>query len=589
MNRKSLISPFNLSIYKEKPNLFWRAFEQQYLKMFRNIDALIDKEELSNWYIACTETIDQIINFINKSHDDIPGLLLVRGWTRSGKTTTIRVLFEKMKELLPPNIVYIYINLGVSSITSEDLERDIDTQIYTSLSWQFGDFHFPPDIALNATDTANRVRIDKLIDEGKTIIIVWDNIDQCKKRIQHDCLKLAHHKLFWMPKLKLIIPIREYTFIRARTELNISAYDYHIIRHFPPSISDLFRCRSKMSLNHIKKLSDENIMSINMDEGINITIAHGEQFLNKIIDDMLVYENQYTIECLSNFNIEQKLEILRYALMSLYLNRKIVFDALYRYYEQNQHYILLPVHRLIEGMITGAMDRCYRVYSFEDSILINIFDSGESDAYFNTLNRHHIMQIMLNNKCGMPWNEIQNILSTIGHSKSCTYNSIDELLKCGLIWSEEGDAENFPEDIHIVLPTESMNYYVNSLIYKLVYLQHMGIVTPLDEEFCKLNMWDFQDQTLTFKDRMESAIALVSQIAKDEKDEIKYSKKNTEATSIIKKYSFGRLSKNIALNILKELKAIKKSNNEEKILTKEEWETIITKIESIAYNNKAII
>ena len=139
MPRAAYITPENLIRYKKEPNLFYRAFESQYRKMFRPTDWLIDQEVLEDWYVEEVDTIRELTKFATAPAGDLPGLCILRGWTGVGKTTSVRVLFEKMQERLPKNLVYLY--LWFSTITSgvESIGRDFDRQLYTQLQKQFGD------------------------------------------------------------------------------------------------------------------------------------------------------------------------------------------------------------------------------------------------------------------------------------------------------------------------------------------------------------------------------------------------------------------------------------------------------------------
>lgn len=583
--RRAKIDPQNLVQFEEAPNIFWECFEEQFLKMFRPLDTLIEKEALDDWFVKNEETIEKIVKFVNRPNEDGPGLLIIRGLTGTGKTTTVRVLFEKLLEKLHNKLIYLYLDLSVSAISNNDLERDIDTQIYESLKKQFNDKHFRHISPDDEKDTANRKRLNQLINEGYQIVAVWDNVDQCAQDIQLASLKLAFHKLHWIKKQKIILPVREYHFSRARAEMPAATYDFEDIQHSPPFIGKVIERRGGLFVKAMKE-SHPQEKRVELDGGISVTVSDANKFLQKIIYEMKEPDILTALNSISNQNVRTQLEMLRSVLRSPYFTRKVILDILYFYYrEKASPHPMLPIHRFIEGLITCGKNNCYSVYAFNDSTIINLFDTGNflDDAYYNTLNKHHVAQMAFINQTGIDTAMIISDLESIGHPRNCTQQTIKELLSSSLLFSFQGGPEDFPSRVTQVFPTQATRYYLEKLISKLVYLQYMGLVTPLqDIQLEEIKIWKPVDKYSTFKQRMSSVKTLVTQIAKDEIAEIQYAQNHT-STAVLKRYCFGTLAKYLAKNVISEINAIKNASKKEEGMPEndEEWQEIFSPFNKI--------
>lgn len=584
-SRTAKVDQNNLELFKEVPNIFWEYFEPQFLKMFRPLDTLIDKENLNDWFIENKETIDKILKFVTQPSDDVPGLLIIRGLTGTGKTTTVRALFEKLRERLPAKIIYLYLNLSVSAIKENDLERDIDTQIHENLKKQFKNSYFRDVRADDETDTANRKRLNQLLDKGYLIVAVWDNVDQCAQDIQLASLKLAHHKLNWIKKQKIIIPVREYNFSRARAELSVATYDFNFIQHSSPSISDVIARRGGLFEKAVKESKPPD-KKIDLDGGISITLSDANKFLRSFTTEMKEPDILFALNSLSNLNVRTQLDMIRAVLRSPYFTRKVIMDIFYSFFrDENLRHSMLPIHRFIEGLITCGKDNCYSVYAFNESFLINMFDTGNflDDAYFNTLNKHHVAQMSFINQNGIDIKKMMHDLEAIGHPSLCTEQTIKEFLSCGLLFSSQGGPDDFPGRITHVSPTQSTRYYLERLISKLVYLQYMGVVTPLRKDFTnEIEIWKPTDKHSTFKQRMASVKALLLQIAMDEMMEIQKAQ-NTNHSIILHQNEFGTLAGYLATNVINEINAIKKASGVYEGMPKNEneWQEILEPFEKI--------
>ncbi len=560
MSRKAFLTRKQLHEYAEEPNAFWQAFEDQYLAMFRPLDTLIREEKVEDWFSMCDQTMKRLRQFIEKPLGAVPQLLILRGWTGSGKTTCVRVLFEKMRDTLPPHTVYLYLDASIASITVADLEHDFDSQIATGLDWQFGLSRFEGVAPSDESDMANRKRLEQLAAEGKLIVIVWDNVDQCPRDIQIKCLQLAHHKLKWIPKQKIIVPVRDYTFSRAETELTVAGYEYTSVRHSPPPTCEVLNLRVGLAQSAIDRdLVDQTRVDLG---GVAVTLAHGKEFLSKVVGDLSEQRLSQTCEQLSNGSIRFQLELARYALRSAYLTRDLVLEALRRHYVRREpDHFLVPYHRFLEGILTGGSDQCYRIFSFEDSLLINMFDAGEPDAHFNTLNRHHVAKIATHASLGVHVDEVISNLERLGHSRACTEATIREFLATGMLWSEEGAAEDFPARISKVIPTDSTRCYMTEVVHSLVYVQHMGLVTPLEDRYRKhIVAWPMGDEKTTLLQRMQSAAALLRQLSSDEAAEWEIVRGSADAQATHQEFGLGRVSAAIAGSMLNQISAIRRSS-----------------------------
>jgi len=582
MTREAYIVSEELIKYKNEPNLFYRAFELQYRKMFRSTDSLIDQEVLKDWFVEQVDTIRDLIKFVTLPVQDSPGLCILRGWTGIGKTTSVRVLFEKMQDRLPKTLVYLYLQCSTLMPSVELIDKEFNMEIYAKLEKQFGNNYFKNVSQSDETYVANTKRLNQLVSEGKTIIAVWDNVDQCSRQVQMECLRLIHSRLNRIKRLKIIVTIREYNFSRAHTELANATFDNFPITHLPLSIEQVLKVREGLSQRTMREELGDDSKPFDLGEGIQVTIGHGRRFLARIINDLCRPEISRALARLSNTNLRVQLEMAHHALKTPYITRRVALETIRKYYEQDRDEILLPYHMFIEGLLIGSSTDCYSVFSFGDSTLINMFNAGDINAYYNTLNRHHVAEIVSKITTGINVGRIEQELETLGHDKSCTSTSIKEFLSCGLVWSEEGSVEDYPSKISTILPTKATNYYIRTLQSKLIYLQHMGLVTPLEEQFrTGIRHWTMEEEEVdSFRDRMTSTKALLQQIAADEDEEINLTKKSPAALAIMQRYRFGNISGEMGKQVLKEVQAIRSSSRMP--IPENEWIDVIEGFKPIA-------
>lgn len=578
--REAYITPSQLQLYQEDPNIFWRAFEKQYRAIFHPLEYLIQKADPLKWVVNLEHTINRIIEFVDGGFEDTPGILILRGLTGSGKTTAIRVLFERMRDKLPHNLVYLYVDASISTVSVNHLESDFDAQIYVGLKGLFRDDHFEDVEAGDESDAANRKRLQQLVDEGYNVVSVWDNVDQCPRAVQRACLQLAHYKLRWLKNQRIIIPIRHYDVSLARRELAVSGYAMPvIISHSPPTVDQILRTRIGLAQEALEK---DQSTTIDVDEGISVTVADGRGFLQRVVNDLCKPDILEAMRMLTNGNVRTQLRMVSYVLRSPYLTRKVVLDALRGYYEGDREHTMISLSRFIEGLLTGSPRVPYRVYSFADSLLTNMFHAGESNTYYNTLNKHHVAEIVRHSEDRVETDFIVAELNKLGHSEMCTHNTIKEFLAYELVWSEEGGPEAYPQYVSTVLPTGSLRYYIDHLIYHSSYLQHMGLVTPLEERFrSDIEVWSTTDaHELSFTDRMSAAKALILQIEADEKAEVAHVRGNAARLSIMREYGFGDLSIQIAERLIKQIVLIKSSMGKDIVST--EWENLVIPLQEAA-------
>lgn len=601
MSREACVDEDNLAKYAEEPNAFWKYFKLEDSGMFDRLDKLLDEESLEDWFVweEAEKTIDKIVKFVNSPNRTKPGLCIIQGRTGSGKTTCIRVLFEKKAERISGKLLYVYIDTNVFSGDSKHLQAEMDSDVYRVLKEKFGDDHFPDGIAGSTEGSANKVRLQQLLEEEYRVVVVWDNIDQCPFAVQMAALRLARHKLHWVKDMKLILPLREYTFSVAERELAEAKFDRFYIKHSSPPIEKVIRKRASLGGRSVEDAIGQ--VGFKLGRGYQVTVAHGGKLLGAVIKDLTRTGLARTLNRLANYNVDTQLRMVEYAFKSPYLTDKVLLNAFYAFYERHEEdYLVFPIHRFLEAIITGALDTCYSVFSFRDSHVINLFDANVPDEWYNTLNRPHVAEIINGKRGGALVEDLVAEMEALGHPKSCTEDTISTFLGAGLVWSHEGGREYYELGlIRKVFPTATLDYYCRTLMHTLVYLQHMGLVTPLEPKFRnRIDVWAIDETAQTFNQRIDVAKALLRQLATDEtreKDIVDAlpQQEAREARKWLNQHRFGNMAAKAAKMVLSELKAIQNASQRQGKeldalrLTEKDWGGHIQDFERLIPNSLA--
>ena len=108
---------------------------------------------------------------------------------------------------------------------------------------------------------------------------------------------------------------------------------------------------------------------------------------------------------------------------------------------------------------------------------------------------------------------------------------------------------------------------------KLMYLQHMGLVTPLEQRYVRtLRLWSLQD----FKDRIRGAWALTAQVMRDEESQWAYARDHgAESLAVMHNYGLGKLGPGLRAQAKSELIAIRASRPSSIDLSHQGWNELI--------------
>ncbi len=158
--------------------------------------------------------------------------------------------------------------------------------------------------------------------------------------------------------------------------------------------------------------------------------------------------------------------------------------------------------------------------------------------------------------------EVIDTLTTIGYPEPAVRKCVNKLMAAVLLDSLQGplpadfltDAE-VPGYYHLRCTSAGL-YYVRRLIKQLTYVQHMSIVTSLQDPFRNMiRPWRVGE----LPHGVQSAAALVAQIKSDEKREAEASYTSPEGRRIHDLFRFGRLAHDIAAGCRKSLQTIRNS------------------------------
>jgi len=625
--REPIVDEASLEKNKLPTNPIFRAFKAEFSLIFANYNGLPVHEHQKAWYVFERWDTElerdvpewdspeaRLIEFLKRPVENGPrDIRVIYGGTGCGKTTFLNHLFSDYLVVrehdLAERLFVLRIDLGEAGLNAGDMEEDIDSRTHRELNKQFpwlekkphcfdmwldeapwdSDFYrelwsdlpksrvqreqlkwikrqreHPRLGRKNKTPYGNfnRVRLNYLAKSfGRQVVIIWDNIDQAPLDVQTNALHIAVHKKAWIPDVKIIIAVRPYTIPLLAAEDPASAYRYSDQPLYPPTVHKVLEKRAESTFAAMRENGSERKIDL---DNMTITIAHGEAFLRTVLQSFHDRQKEALLCRLTNNNVRKQLDFVDAIIRSRYMSSVNVLDVLHSFYTSKTMVLQIPAHEVLEALICGG-------YAFRHpgtSLVENIFDCGERRGHRSTLLLHRILEVVRQYASGVECNSMIRILGILGYDSSAVLRCVDRLVRNGMAYRERRRISSARSSEVISISTAG-NYYLTDLMYRLIYLQHMAMVTPLSDDLREgLTPWGIHEFSL----RVSSAARLLEQISRDEYSEFCYVSKNGDrALQIYNELGFGALACQLAVHALRELERIEKSEGTARRLEVVSW------------------
>jgi hypothetical protein len=538
-------------------------------------------------------------------------VILVYGGTGHGKTTFLRYFFKSYLGSVDPELaaktIAVRISLGIAGMTIESLEDDVDNKVNIHLNNRFPelyddehmirmaelvtnlktDFHArllathpmgdTPEDKLrwinmtvgrpsvipecnNVFADFNRIRIQYLNQKmGKKFILVLDNIDQMPRRVQEAAFMLARHKLEWVQDtndVTIIIAFRAYMLARAAKELPLAGYQnrYEVpIR--PCRIGDILERRMKYAENKLPAEFTFEEKNLFRPAGASVTVAKSsiKRMLLKWIEVFGDLQTDLALSKMSNNDMREQLRMVQAVLKSPHFDWVHFLDTVAQ--ARSQH---ISHDKLLDLLLRGTNILC----SVDSPVFfINLFNAGNYQHFANSLNQMYILLVLKQLRYEYVDN-IVSMLAELGHPPLWTKGSFETMLLRNIIFSTEGQYlyKDKVRRVYFDLDEAPLaHFYIETLPYRLYYLQAMAYQTPMLKE------WrdevplpnKFGEEISEFTTRVRAAIALIKQIADDEKCQFEVIKGDRNKVDMWKQFGLCGIAERMCSEAKEQLQTIK--------------------------------
>jgi hypothetical protein len=363
-----------------------------------------------------------------------------------------------------------------------------------------------------------------------------------------------------MPAVKTIITVREYARQQVKTELELMSFQVSDQNLLPPDVHRVLEQRARSAQTELANTVIGEEVAVRVSDGLNFLLSVLASFKEPI--------NERILCRLSSYNLKEQLRMAAQVMKSGHIaGTATVLEAVRRFYESPEHPWHIGWADLLEALICGDYSFMYT----PESRVVNLFDAG-SPGFTGTLSYYCVLQVLRGHGADIDRSEVISLLSSLGHPASVTAKSIRNLLDQGLLWSEQGLVvpEGQPQQLKLSIKGE---FYLDELMTKTMYLQHMGLVTPLNPELKReLSWWKPED----FKSRIRAARVMVKQLDHDEKSQWTEAERlGGDSVRVRKKYLPGRLCARIRQEAHSELCVIRDSHPEEIRMTPNDWNEVL--------------
>lgn len=448
-------------------------------------------------------------SLIRSQKDAIPLAILILGTVGAGKTTFLHYtrhistaeMFKKEKGKLKPQwididfleynksqkpIEYIYECIK-KYISNDDYLKDYNLCVKKAYQKDIDFFSSLPinseeelrsSITSLIMDDYKKITpyVDKIISQISkevAIFIVVDNVDQLDENIQSDifmdCISFTQKV-----SVKLIISLRNTTYIEHRNSPAFNAFEFEPILIEPPKIESVLSKRFTLA----KNLSSREEGSFESDNGMKFHVSDISTIINLVQSSVLGTEVGSLLEVLAAGDVRNALRMTRQFIEHGYSNPGKALEV----YEKTGRYTL-PRHEAFRAIMLGN----HSVYSEEYSLIANPFDSRLGKTSLQLI-RLFTLSALSQYASSMQFDYldgeiIRNNLRSIGVGDKESLKMLKDLCEYRFINTATHDHPQFSSSF---FPTRLGGYIVKDLISNLTFLE----CTMMDTFISDKEIWE---------------------------------------------------------------------------------------------------
>ncbi|MEX0682958.1 MAG: hypothetical protein WD904_10360 [Dehalococcoidia bacterium] len=467
-------------------------------------------------------TMDEVLSLdLNEKSGPEGRVLLLVGGVGSGKTSFEHRYFEFLiNSELRDKVVPVFLDFTKTS-EGTDLGRFTDQQVKSLLEardpqlaeWDALTQIYEKEISVQRKGVlapvweSNRERYWELISEemkswladfeshvsavirslrlkrGKTVCVVFDNVDQLGQELQHEAIRVAFQKCgLW--RCLGILTIREETYWRFRNSPPLDAYHRFTYHISSPRITNVLSRRLEIAKEDRGSLT----VTLRSQAGIQVSGISVGEFLEIMVDSFLGEDqrNIILLEALSAGNVRLGLDMFSEFLLSGHTNT----DEYIKAHLASGTYAV-PFHHVFRSVALAER----RYYDSSRSLIANLF-SLEDDGFYSHFQKIRTLRYL--NGCrhieappGRGFVEVPRLydaFAALMSDEEGLRRVLDPLLKHRLIEAANGYGAH-GESADLVRITSAGNYYVDTLLNEFAYLDLTSIDTPIKSAsaFASLN------------------------------------------------------------------------------------------------------
>lgn len=309
-----------------------------------------------------------------------------------------------------------------------------------------------------------------------TCVVVLDNIDLFEDEKLETSVFAEGLALSKRTPCKVIVSLRDTTFVRHRSDAVFNAYELKKLWLDPPPFKAVLSAR----LTYSKKVLEGVKASIPMVNGMHLEVPDLSSFFDIIQRSVLQGEAGDYVESISDLNIRRGLSLIANFLTSGHVQAD---RALKRYLTNGQTNYRFPFHEVFKGTMLAQ----WKHFREDRSEGINVFDSRLGARRLRLLRlhllQHLIFRAALKDGIEVPCAELIDLFSRVGGSESQIIECLNQLWKAGLIRSLNSSPIESGSSMAV---SRSGGYYVKMLAHRFAYVDECLYDTCIDDT----TVWD---------------------------------------------------------------------------------------------------
>ena len=270
----------------------------------------------------------------------------------------------------------------------------------------------------------------------------------------------------------VIVCIRDTTFVRHRTDSVFDAYELRKLWLDPPPFNRVLSTR----LEYSQKILEGTRARIPTSGGAHIQVPDLGIFFEIVQKSILSGEPGHFINAVADVNIRKGLDLVTNFLTSGHIQAD---KALGIYISKENNRFRFPFHEVFKGSMLGQ----WRHFREDRAECINLFDARVGVRKMRLLRLQIIKYLMLRARnrdtLEVPIQELVSTLGPLGSSAETIIDIIYALQREGLI--RQVSMITSPSDGSVSI-TRSGGYYINKLVYRMVYVEECAYDTAIDDE-----------------------------------------------------------------------------------------------------------